>query len=480
MFKILELKEKKFEALLKNADDNDKGIMREIHHHVKGDIEYHSNYNYQPNTKEFFQKVMEWETSSKIGLGYAPLMNVTQSTISTALEAGYIPFFRGIFSLTDKKTRELIERSGVTNYSMFNEMIGVSKSQGLSSKVTDFLGKWSGFTGINKVNQVLAASTAKGMVDDLYKAVKGKGIYGKSANYRKWAESKLRQFDIDPKKSRLLDEDYLKAMSKFARKTQLQKDLLEDPLWFNNPKVRVFTQFKRFGYRQFNYLKDLFAHDISHGNIMPVLRLGIAGVAGGTIANKAKDWARGTISGEKVVNPDSKMPEDLEDIVDNIASIGAFGFMGDVVSATMEEGRTYSNALKFLAYPPFISDMENMITKFLPAVEKDFTNYRQDALLRMPSRMMRLTGSSFLREGAKRFETTGMTLDRIKSTRSRRLSKILTMLERASEPADYDKVVGEIRDWNQSFPQSPILSSDVSAKKIYKRKLRKYKKQVLG
>lgn len=78
-------------------------------------------------------------------------------------------------------------------------MIGVSKSQGLSSKVTDFLGKWSGFTGINKVNQVLAASTAKGMVDDLYKAVKGKGIYGKSANYRKWAESKLRQFDIDPK-----------------------------------------------------------------------------------------------------------------------------------------------------------------------------------------------------------------------------------------------------------------------------------------
>ena len=473
-------KGKKFEALLKNADDNDKGIMREIHHHVKGDIEYHSNYNYQPNTKEFFQKVMEWETSSKIGLGYAPLMNVTQSTISTALEAGYIPFFRGIFSLTDKKTRELIERSGVTNYSMFNEMIGVSKSQGLSSKVTDFLGKWSGFTGINKVNQVLAASTAKGMVDDLYKAVKGKGIYGKSANYRKWAESKLRQFDIDPKKSRLLDEDYLKAMSKFARKTQLQKDLLEDPLWFNNPKVRVFTQFKRFGYRQFNYLKDLFAHDISHGNIMPVLRLGIAGVAGGTIANKAKDWARGTISGEKVVNPDSKMPEDLEDIVDNIASIGAFGFMGDVVSATMEEGRTYSNALKFLAYPPFISDMENMITKFLPAVEKDFTNYRQDALLRMPSRMMRLTGSSFLREGAKRFETTGMTLDRIKSTRSRRLSKILTMLERASEPADYDKVVGEIRDWNQSFPQSPILSSDVSAKKIYKRKLRKYKKQVLG
>ena len=473
-------KGKKFEALLKNADDADKGIMRELHHHVKGDIEYHSNYNYQPGTKKFFQKVMEWETSSKIGLGFAPLMNVTQSTISTALEAGYLPFFRGILSLTDKKTRDLIEKSGVTNYSMFNEMIGASKSTGLSSKVAENLAKYSGFSGINKYNQILAASTAKTLTDDLFKAVKGKGLMGKSANYRKWAESKLRQFDIDPKKSRLLDEDYIKAMSKFARKTQLQKDILEDPLWFNNPKVRVFTQFKRFGYRQFNYLKDLFTHDISHGNVMPILRLGIAGVAGGTIANKSKDWMRGIASGEKTINPDSSMPEDLSDIVENLAGVGAFGFMGDVVSSTMEEGRTYSNALKFLAYPPFISDMENMLTKFLPAIESDFKEYRGDALLRAPTRILRLTGSSLLREGSKRLETDGMKLSRIKSTRSRRLVKILDMLEKSESPNDYDKAIGEVRAWNKSFPQYPILSPDINVKKIYQRKLRRYKKKALG
>ena len=473
-------KGKKFEALLKNADDADKGIMRELHHHVKGDIEYHSNYNYQPGTKKFFQKVMEWETSSKIGLGFAPLMNVTQSTISTALEAGYLPFFRGILSLTDKKTRDLIEKSGVTNYSMFNEMIGASKSTGLSSKVAENLAKYSGFSGINKYNQILAASTAKTLTDDLFKAVKGKGLMGKSANYRKWAESKLRQFDIDPNKSRLLDEDYIKAMSKFARKTQLQKDILEDPLWFNNPKVRVFTQFKRFGYRQFNYLKDLFTHDISHGNVMPILRLGIAGVAGGTIANKSKDWMRGIASGEKTINPDSSMPEDLSDIVENLAGVGAFGFMGDVVSSTMEEGRTYSNALKFLAYPPFISDMENMLTKFLPAIESDFKEYRGDALLRAPTRILRLTGSSLLREGSKRLETDGMKLSRIKSTRSRRLVKILDMLEKSESPNDYDKAIGEVRAWNKSFPQYPILSPDINVKKIYQRKLRRYKKKALG
>lgn len=473
-------KAEKFKSLVKKADGDDEGIMREIYHHVNGDIQYHSNYNYKKNTKDFWQSVMEWETGLKIGLGYAPVMNITQSTISTALEAGYSPFFRGIFSLRDKKTRELIERSGVTNYSMFSEMIGAQKSGNISSKVAEGLSKWSGFNGINKINQITAAATAKTLVDDLFKISRGKGLGGKSKMRRDWASSKLEQFDINPKQSRLTADDYVKAMSKFARKTQLQKDLLEDPLIFNNPQHRVFTQFKRFGYRQFNYLKDLFHHDIAHGNVMPILRLGMAGVAGGIIANKSKEFARGIISGEKVIDPDAGIPEDLGDIVENLSAVGAFGFSGDLISATVEEGRTVANSLKFLAYPPFLSDVENMLTRFLPRVEEDFKEYRSDALLRMPTRISKVLGSSFIREAGKRFETEGLKLNRIKSTRTRRLDKILLMLEKAQDPRDYDKAYDELSAWNKSFPEFPILSSDISTKKIYKRKLRRYKKRVLG
>ena len=488
-------KSEKFQTLLDRSDQKDKGIMRELHHHVKGDIEYHSNYNYKKNTKDMWQQVMEYETGLKIGLGYAPVLNVTQSTISTALEAGYIPFFRGIFSLTDKKTKELIERSGVTNYSMFNEMIGVTQSTNTSGKIVDILSRYSGFNGINKINQVLAASTARVLVDDMFKAVKGRGIRGKFRLSRQFASNKLRQLDIDPKKSRLTDDDYIKAMSKFARKTQLQKDILEDPLVFNNPKIKPFVQFKRFGYRQFNYIKDLFYHDISMGNVMPILRLGVAGVAGGTIANKSKEIIRAVLSGDGIddfndfvelvsgnrsIDTDAQLPKDFQDVVENLSAVGAFGFTGDLISATMEEGRSYANSLKFLAFPPFLSDIDNLLTRFMPAVERDFKMYRADALKRMPTRLARLSGSSFIREAGKRFETEGMTIDRIKNMRSRRLDKILTMLEKANTPEDYDKAYEELNTWNTSFSEYPILAPDISLKKIYKRKARRYKKQALG
>ena len=488
-------KGEKYKALLKKAESDDARIMSTIHHHVKGDIEYHSAYNYRPNTKQVFQKVMEFETASKIGLGYAPLLNVTQPTISTALEAGYLPFFKGLISLNNKKTRELIERSGATNYSMFTEMMGHSQRKDLSSKVASALAKYSGFTGINKMNQITAAATAKVFVDDLFKIVKGRGIRGKIKASRGWASTKLQKLGVNPNQKRLTDKDYIIAMSNFARKSQLQKDILEDPILFNDPRARMFTQFKRFGLRQYNYLKDIMVSDLSRGNFMPLIRLGIAGFAGGTIANKSKAWMKGALSGETVYSPDQKIPEDLMEIVDNLSAVGAFGFMGDAISASMEEGKTYSNSIKFFAYAPFMSDLDHLFTKFIPAIERDFEMYERDAFSRMPTRLLRATGSSFLREiskiregsetiGGLKFpfsvETEGMNLDRIKSIRARRVDKILTMLEKAGEEKDYEKAYEEVKAFNKSFPKFPILMSDINMKKIMKRKMRRYRKRALG
>jgi hypothetical protein len=69
---------------------------------------------------------MAWETSSKIALGTATIPNVSQFMISSALDAGYLRFFRGIISLADPKTREFIKRSGATEYSMLTELLGTS------------------------------------------------------------------------------------------------------------------------------------------------------------------------------------------------------------------------------------------------------------------------------------------------------------------------------------------------------------------
>lgn len=473
-------KGEKFKALLEASEIEDKGVMRELFHHVKGDIEYHSAYNYKPETKNAWRKYMEWNTGLKIGLGYAPLMNVSQATISTALEAGYWPFVRGLFSLTRKNRRELIEKSGVTNYSMFNEMIGISNESKVSNKIVDGLSKFSGFNGINKINQITAAATARVLVDDMFKAVKGKGLLGKSKLRRDWAASKLNQLGIDPKTSKITDDDYVRAMSKFARKSQLQKDILEDPLIFNNPKTKVFTQFKRFGYRQYNYMMDLAQHDIAYGNFMPIIRLGIAGVAGGLIANQAKDFMRRVLSGEEQFNPQEGMPNDLQEIAEGVMSVGAFGFMGELMSAGLDEGKSVSSSLKFLAYPPLLSDVDNFFTKFVPAMEADFKELRADALKRSPARLMKLTGSSVFRELSKRAETEGMSFNRIKASKGFRVKKIMNMLEKAQTDEDFNKAYAEVQAWNKLNNEFPITMSDISFQKLMQRKMRRYEKLALN
>ena len=80
---------------MRGATDDDRVIMRELHHHILGDIAYRREYNFNPSVKNFLQKAMEFETTTKIGLGTASAMNLSQFTISSALSAGYWRFGKG-------------------------------------------------------------------------------------------------------------------------------------------------------------------------------------------------------------------------------------------------------------------------------------------------------------------------------------------------------------------------------------------------
>ena len=62
-------------------------------------------------------------------------------------------------------------------------------------------------------------------------------------------------------------------MYRFAKESQLQKDILKDPLAFNNPKLRPFFIFKRFGYRQAKYAKDVLKREVQSGNVFVPLRI---------------------------------------------------------------------------------------------------------------------------------------------------------------------------------------------------------------
>jgi len=478
------LKGEKYNALSemvrKRGNMEDYKVMNELHNHVTGLIKHSPEFNYSNRTKKFWQNVMEWETGTKIALGFATIPNVTQFTISTAMDAGYWRFFRGMASLSDKKIREQIKTSGATNYNALAEMMGLNATTTLTSGIVDKLAKYSGFNGINRVNQILAAATARVFVQDLNKISRT----GVTASRRKWANEKLLELGVKPSKDKLSNEAVKTAMERFARKTQLQKDILEDPLIFNNPRAMMFTQFKRFGYRQYQFSKNLMVDDLKRGNVLPIIRLALGGYAGGEFVHLAKKWMKWALSGEEYFDPNA--PQELKDfynielenMVDNLAAVGSVGFLGDIMASTIDEGGSVSNSLKFLATPPFISDIENLFNRVLFPLERDFKTFQHDAIRRAPVRVLRF-GSGVLNEISKNFETSGMTMDRLKSLRSRQVTKTLNALEKAFSESDYDNVYSEIGMWNKTHPQFPISGEDINNRAIYKRKLRRYKRQAL-
>jgi hypothetical protein len=69
-----------------------------------------------------------------------------------------------------------------------------------------------------------------------------------------------------------------------------------------------------------------------------------------------------------------------------------------------------------------------------------------------------------------------MTRDRIKFLRGRRKSAIIDSVIKAGTAESYKKALDDIRAWNNAYPLTPILVTDIDYKAILKRKMKKYKK----
>ena len=484
-------------ALFRNANKDDELIMRELNRHILGDIAYARDYNFNPSIKNFLQKAMEFETATKIGLGTASAMNLSQFTISSALSAGYWRFTKGAYKyVTDKKFREQVKASGADLYRYVDELMEISPNDSLSKKLVHKITDVSQFNRINSINNILAASTARVFVDDLVAIVSGnRNIFNPGQmGSKKWAKATLLKMGIEPnqiKKGKVSESAMLNALSKFAVDTQLQKNILSDPLVLNRPTWKPFLQFKSFGYRQYNFIKDTLTHDAVNYNVLPMLRLAGAGYATGAVGLKAKEWMKSMVSGEEPYDPAKFLEADGKEIIENIAAIGAFGFIGDFMSSALEEGKTYSRALQFLAMPAFMSDIDNFLFSFIPALERDYRNYQGDFVKRVPARVLKLTGSPLLKGYAKRknigigktslidipVETKGMRKDRITFLRGRRKSAMLDKLVKSSSKKQYAEVIEDVMQWNRVYPQYRINITDIDHKAIMKRKMQKWKKK---
>lgn len=426
-------------------------IVEEIYRQFTGAV------NSDPTRKirtKAAQKIVDFYTDyqgiTKISLGTATFANFWQLLISTIPDLGVWNAVQGAIRLADPTVRSGIRDSGALKPDIMDAMLG-ARNKSMLSEVADKLATYSGFRPINKLWQYLAASTAEVAVKDWHRAAQGTG------RKAEWARARLKDFSLDHTKP-LERNGILEAMYRFSVDSQLQKNVLKDPLVFNDPKYRALFLFKRFGYRQFTYMKDMLIREGERGNYMPAVRLAVGGALGGTAAIAGFNAIRSMMSGQSYYyrQPDNA----LEDIYNKIAAIGAFGVMSDITR--LDQQMTMADRLKFAATPVFWSDTEKAVEAY-NNVARDWKRYGDAWLVtkRNAHSAFNVVGGN-IAQASKRLLTDEQKkrgLARLKGNEKREI--YLAILA-----GDGRLAADKIADWNRSNSGNAITMKDINIKEV--------------
>lgn len=367
--------------------------------------------------RKLFDNFTALQVATKIAMGQATILNLFQPFISIIPDLGIWNTLRAGYRLADPATRveagRLVKLSGAINRQVIEAVTGVEISgSGFLQKFANRATAISGFQGINKGLLFLAATTADIAMTKWAVQAKGSGFSAELAKKR------LADFGIDWRKP-ITENQRLEAMQRFATDSQLQKNILNEPRIFNDQNFRPLFLFKRFGFRQAVYMKDMLIRETKRGNVMPAVRLAVGGIAGGAAANWGINTIKSALSGEtEFDNEDSLFAQALN----NFATVGAFGVMSDVLNiGTLSE---LPSALRFVIAPVALSDVERIAdasTRFFG----DWRNYG-DGWLATRRNLYKVVGlaGSFPGRVAKRFRTEAQQAGALRLKKSQTLRRI--------------------------------------------------------
>ena len=451
--------------------------MSNVWQSFTGFIESDPAKNYSPTGKKVFENIMAFEMGTKIALGTATIPNLSQFAISTALEAGYFRTFKGAMRLLNPDVRKKLKASGVTYHNALDVLLGtdfnIRSADGIKRSLKEViknpkdsllniasgLASLSGFKRVNYLNNLVAASTAEIYIKDLHKIANSSSIKSR----RSWAVKNLKRFDIDPNKN-ISSEALSSGMFKFARDSQLQKNILSDPIFFNNPKWRPWIIFKRFGYKQANYLAETMGRELKAGNAFALLRLGIGGVAGGAAVSKMREMYIKYLTDQETFNEDK---EGLAFIADNMLSVGAFGVFGDILGA-----EDLVSTIKFTVTPVMLSDL-GKVTDGLVALQKNIDTFGiGEIAMRRSIKPVASVFGTIPSRALSKLQTPAQKIDTLKQRKSKLKSKLLDLLIEGKSAL----VIKNIKQWNSKFPEVPITGDDINFKVAYARIARKNQK----
>ena len=467
--------------------------LNRAYHAFTGMIDFNPNFNYTKTWKNFYQNATNFMVATKIGLGFATIPNLTQSMISTAVKHGYMPMIKGWYRMNFDKAfkRRLLKNVGQTNTDMMRSMFGLDMGDvGFMAKFADKTTTYLGFNRINKFNYMLSGATMYEKLLALQSQAQGKGL-GKNRMIRERAVRELKNFGFDNVNENLniygakktgkqkgvspasakTKTKIMKAMHEFSRDAQLQRNVLNDPMFASNPKFRPFVLFKRFGIRQASWITENVSQEMfRYKNPLPLLRLVVGGAAGGMFVSSAKEFISDILSnnplfgGEDVYNEnytiqkiwddikegDVKAMTDkvtLRDIAEALGAVGSLGWITDIISAEDK-----LNAIEFLATPALAMDgMRVWDTVSSVLIEsKEFGG--DHALRRAAKKGLPLFGTVPKLIGTRRVETRRQKVDFY----TRRKTFIKNDILDAILNGNKTMAIRRIKEWNDV-----LITSDV-------------------
>jgi hypothetical protein len=361
---------------------------------------------------------------------------------------------KGGIDLFDPAVRELVRKSGVVDRMDIQALQAVAGHipGGFFGKFAQKATKWGGFTGINRMLQYLAASSARRGIEHWYELAQGSG------RRAEWAQKRLADFGLKHN-GPIPEGDIFKAMYRFAMDSQLQRNVLNDPLMFNDPKFRPFFLFKRFGYRQAAMIKDMMMREVvDRKNPMPLIRLAIGGWLGGTASVWAINQVKSALGGQPVLRKDDDM---LQQITHDIGAIGAFGWVSDIMR--VEKLSQYPDAIKFTLAPVFAADIETVVESWKKFAQ-DWERYGDGwlATRRNVGQIFAPLGT-YPRMLAKRLYSQEQETYHLKQEKSREQTAIFELMLNGNATGASHR----IEQWNRAYPDQPISISDVGPAALY-------------
>jgi len=271
-------------------------------------------------------------------------------------------------------------------------------------------------------------------------------------------------------KMKMTPKTMARVMYEFSRDSQLQKNVFLEPAFFSNPKMQPFLLFKRFGYRQFEMMTRWANQARKDKDLAFFLRLGAAGFAGGAFVNWAKATLSNALSGEDIYDENYKLNVDgtaytMRDFLEGFASVGSFGLVTDIVAA-----ESPWRALEFVAKPAIIQDSFKLYNATLRIGSDLLELGPHGVTLQRSAKYIAPVLGTVVKRAARRLETPKQRSDRRRTMLTATKKKIFDYMLR-----DNDVMVKRlIKEWNNAFPERPLMMNDIGAEEINKYLMRKH------